>query len=142
MDDFYEIYSVVGIVSAIFILLSSSRGIVTLLLPVVITQNKAQGKSHSLSLTLLKTLTKSHGLFGVLAVLLGVAHGALMFITNTMASLTGGSLIILLIIQGILGVLQSKRIGDVKRWKTIHETIPYALLLVLIAHIILNNFGY
>jgi hypothetical protein len=51
-------------------------------------------------------------------------------------------LIVLLLIQGVLGVLQSKRIGNVKRWQELHEKLPYALFLVLIAHIIFNNFGY
>jgi hypothetical protein len=142
MDNLYEFYSVLGVLSALFILLSMSRGIVTLLLPVIIAQNKAQGKTKSLSLSVLKTLTKSHGLFGVLALLLGIAHGALMFLTNTMASLTGGTLIVLLLVQGVLGVLQSRRIGNVKLWQELHEKIPYALILVLIAHIVLNNFGY
>jgi DMSO/TMAO reductase YedYZ heme-binding membrane subunit len=109
---------------------------------VVVAQNKAQGKTRSLSLTILKTLTRSHGLLGVTALVLGMAHGTLMFLTNEMASLTGGTLIVLLLIQGVLGVLQSKRIGNVKRWQELHEKLPYALFLVLIAHIIFNNFGY
>jgi hypothetical protein len=45
-------------------------------------------------------------------------------------------------VQGVLGVLQSRRIGNVKLWQELHEKIPYALILVLIAHIVLNNFGY
>jgi hypothetical protein len=139
--ELYDLYRILGILSALLLSLSLSRGVVTLLLPVIISQNKAQGKKGSLGQSVLVTLTKSHGLFGVLALLLAIAHGTLMFITNEMSSLTGGSLIVLLFVQGGLGVLQSLRIGNVKLWTKLHSTLPYALLALLVAHIIFNSVG-
>jgi hypothetical protein len=139
--ELYNLYAMLGIISAILLVLSMSRGVVTLLLPVIIAQNKAQGKRGSFSQSILVTLTKSHGLFGILALLFAIAHGALMFITNEMPSLTGGSLIVLLFVQGGLGVLQSRRIGNVKLWSRLHSTLPYVLLVLLLSHILLNSFA-
>ncbi len=137
--ELYDLYRILGILSAILLSLSLSRGVVTLLLPVVVAQNKTQGRKGSFSQSVLITLTKSHGLFGIFALLLAIAHATLMFITNEMPSLTGGSLIVLLFVQGGLGVLQSRRIGNVKLWTKIHSTLPYALLALLVAHILLNS---
>jgi hypothetical protein len=139
--ELYNLYAMLGIISAILLVLSMSRGVVTLLLPVIVAQNKAQGKRGSFSQSLLVTLTKSHGLFGILALLFAIAHATLMFITNEMPSLTGGSLIVLLFAQGGLGVLQEKRIGNVKLWSRLHSTLPYVLLVLLVSHILLNSFA-
>jgi hypothetical protein len=139
--EIYDLYRILGILSALLLSLSLSHGVVTLLLPVIVSQNKAQGKKGSLGQSVLIILTKSHGLFGILALLLAIAHGTLMFITNEMPSLTGGSLIVLLFVQGGLGVLQSRRIGNVKLWSQLHSTLPYALLALLVAHIIFNSVG-
>jgi hypothetical protein len=137
----YNLYAMLGIISAILLVLSMSRGVVTLLLPVIVAQNKAQGKRGSFSQSILVTLTKSHGLFGILALLFAIVHATLMFITNEMPSLTGGSLIVLLFAQGGLGVLQEKRIGNVKLWSRLHSTLPYVLLVLLVSHILLNSFA-
>lgn len=136
-----DLYPILGILSAILLVLSMSRGIVTLLLPIVVAQNRTKGRKGSFEQSALIVLNQNHGLFGILALLLAVSHGTLMFLQYQMPSLTGGSLLVLLFIQGALGVLQSKRIGNVKLWSQLHTTLPYVLIVLLIAHIILNNAG-
>lgn len=130
-----------GFITVFFILMSMTRKIVVLSLASVVRRNKQQDKKSSLDLKILLFLQKNHRYFGILALLSAFAHAALQFSITGQPSLTGGSLIFLLILQGVTGYLQEKKLGNVKVMNLIHQVLPLVMVVLIVTHIILNSQG-
>lgn len=130
-----------GFMTVFFILMSMTRKIVVLSLASVVRRNKQQDKKTSLDLKILLFLQKNHRYFGILALLSAFAHAALQFSITGQPSLTGGSLIFLLILQGVTGYLQEKKLGNVKVMNLIHQVLPLVMVVLIVTHIILNSQG-
>lgn len=130
-----------GFITVFFILMSMTRKIVVLSLASVVRRNKQQDKKTSLDLKILLFLQKNHRYFGILALLSAFAHAALQFSITGQPSLTGGSLIFLLILQGVTGYLQEKKLGNVKVMNLIHQVLPLVMVVLIVTHIILNSQG-
>jgi hypothetical protein len=128
-----------GFVTVFFILMSMTRKFVQLTLASVVRRNKKNEKKSSLDLKILLFLQKNHRYFGMVALLSALAHAALQFSITGSPSLTGGTLISLLIIQGVTGYLQEKKKGNLRVLSTIHEITPLVMLVLIVAHIILNS---
>lgn len=130
-----------GFMTVFFILMSMTRKIVVLSLASVVRRNKQQDKKTSLDLKILLFLQKNHRYFGILALLSAFAHATLQFSITGQPSLTGGSLIFLLILQGVTGYLQEKKLGNVKVMNLIHQVLPLVMVVLIVTHIMLNRQG-
>ncbi len=128
-----------GFITVFFIAMSMTRKLVQLTLASVFKRNKLEDKKTSLDLKVLLFLQKNHRYFGILALLSAVAHAALQFSITGSPSLTGGTLIGLLATQGITGYLQEQKKGNIRVLNKIHETLPFIMVALIIAHIILNS---
>ena len=128
-----------GFLTVFFIVMSSTRKVVKLLLGKVLERNKQTSKTKSWDLTLLLSLKKYHRYFGIGALLSAFAHAALQFSITGSPSLTGGTLVFLLVIQGITGYLQETKKGKLKLIHTIHEILPPIMLGLILLHIIFNS---
>jgi thiosulfate reductase cytochrome b subunit len=78
----------------------------------------------------------------MLALLSALAHAAVQFSITGQPSLTGATLILLLILQGVSGYMQEKKMGNIKFTRTVHAVLPLVMVGLIIAHIILNSQGY
>jgi hypothetical protein len=130
-----------GYLTVFFILLSMTRKVVQLSLARILKRNKANDKKTSFDLKLLVWLQKNHNYFGMLALLSALAHAAVQFSITGQPSLTGGSLIFLLILQGVSGYMQEKKLGNIKFTSTVHAVLPLVMIVLIIAHIVLNSQG-
>jgi hypothetical protein len=128
-----------GFITVFFIAMSMTRKLVQLTLASVLKRNKLKEKTTSLDLKVLLFLQKNHRYFGILALLSALAHAALQFSITGSPSLTGGTLIGLLIAQGVTGYLQEQKKGNVRLLSKIHEFLPLVMVALIIAHIILNS---
>jgi hypothetical protein len=131
-----------GFLTVFFILMSMTRKVVQLSLARVLKRNKANEKKTSFDLKLLVWLQKNHNYFGMLALLSAIAHAAVQFSITGQPSLTGATLILLLILQGVSGYMQEKKMGNIKFTRTVHAVLPLVMVGLIIAHIILNSQGY
>lgn len=111
-----------GFVTIFFILMSMTRKIVKLSLATVIKRNKKNEKTTSIDLKVLLFLQKNHRYFGIGALLTAFAHAALQFSITGSPSLTGGTLIFLLILQGVTGYLQENKKGNLRLLLFVHES--------------------
>ncbi len=128
-----------GFITVFFIAMSMTRKLVQLTLASVVKRNKLKEKKTSLDLQILLFLQKNHRYFGILALLSALAHAALQFSITGSPSLTGGTLIGLLIAQGVTGYLQEQKKGNIRVLNKIHEILPFIITGLIIAHIILNS---
>ena len=128
-----------GFVVVFFILMSSTRKGVQLFLAKVLARNKAKGVKTSWDLKLLLAIQKYHRYFGIGALLTAFLHAALQFSITGAPSLTGATMVSLLIVQGVTGYLQEKGKGNQKVLNTIHSIIPPVLILLIVLHIIFNS---
>jgi hypothetical protein len=85
------------------------------------------------------TIQKYHRYFGIGALLTAVIHAAVQFSVTGAPSLTGGTMVGLLVAQGVTGYLQEKGKGNQKVLNTIHSIIPPVLLGLIVLHIIFNS---
>jgi hypothetical protein len=132
---------ILGFLTVFFILMSMTRKVVQLSLARVLKRNKANDKKTSFDLKLLLWLQKNHTYFGMLALLSALAHAAVQFSITGQPSLTGGSLIFLLILQGVSGYMQEKKLVNIKFTSTVHAVLPLVMVGLIIAHIVLNSQG-
>jgi prenyltransferase beta subunit len=130
-----------GYLTVFFILLSMTRKVVQLSLARILKRNKANDKKTSFDLKLLVWLQKNHNYFGMLALLSALAHAAVQFSITGQPSLTGATLILLLVLQGVSGYMQEKKIGNIKFTSTVHAVLPLVMVVLIIAHIVLNSQG-
>jgi len=130
-----------GIITTVFIFFSTTRKIVVLRLGNAVKRIKETGKKSSFELTLLLFIQRMHRYFGMLALLFAVAHGAVIF-SQGILSLTGGMLVLLLMLQGLSGVMQEKKLGNLRLWSKIHDLLPLIMVVLIVLHIILNGMGY
>jgi hypothetical protein len=137
----YSFAAWLGILTTVFIALSMTRKIVVLRLGTVVKRMKETGKKNSFELKLLLMIQRMHRYFGMLALLFAFAHGAVIF-SQGILSLTGGTLILLLILQGISGVMQEKKLGNLRLWSKIHDLLPLIMVVLIVLHIFLNDMGY
>lgn len=128
-----------GFVTIFFILMSMTRKIVKLSLATVIKRNKKNEKTTSIDLKVLLFLQKNHRYFGIGALLTAFAHAALQFSITGSPSLTGGTLIFLLILQGVTGYLQENKKGNLRLLLFVHESSPILMLALIALHIIFNS---
>jgi hypothetical protein len=128
-----------GFLTVFFIVMSSTRKVVKLLLGKVVNRNKEKSITSSWDLTLLLSLKKYHRYFGIGALLSAFAHAALQFSITGSPSLTGGTLVGLLVLQGITGYLQESKKGNQKLLHTIHEILPPIMFGLILLHIIFNS---
>jgi hypothetical protein len=130
---------ILGFITVAFILLSTTRKLVQLTLAKVIARNKKNEVKTSLDLKVLLFLQKYHRYFGIGALLAALAHAALQFSITGAPSLTGGTLVTLLVVQGITGYLQENKKGNLKLLNTIHTILPPIMLGLIVLHIIFNS---
>jgi prenyltransferase beta subunit len=130
-----------GYLTVFFILLSMTRKVVQLSLARILKRNKANDKKTSFDLKLLVWLQKNHNYFGMLALLSALAHAAVQFSITGQPSLTGATLILLLVLQGVSGYMQEKKIGNIKFTSTVHAVLPLVMVVLIIAHIVFNSQG-
>ncbi len=128
-----------GFLTVFFIVMSSTRKGVKIFLEKVLIRNKKKEIKTSWDLKLLLTLQKYHRYFGIGALLTALFHAALQFSITGAPSLTGGTMVGLLVIQGVTGYLQENKKGNLKLLNTIHSIIPPLLLLLIVLHIIYNS---
>jgi hypothetical protein len=128
-----------GFLIVFFIVMSSTRKGVQLFLAKVLVRNKSKGVKTSWDLKLLLAIQKYHRFFGIGALLTAFLHAALQFSITGAPSLTGGTMVGLLVAQGVTGYLQEKGKGNQKVLNTIHSIIPPVLMLLIVLHIILNS---
>jgi len=119
--------------------MSSTRKGVKIFLEKVLIRNKKKEVKTSWDLKLLLTLQKYHRYFGIGALLSALLHAALQFSITGAPSLTGGTMVGLLVVQGVTGYLQEKKKGNLKVLNTIHAIIPPVLILLIVLHIIFNS---
>ncbi len=128
-----------GFLTVFFIVMSSTRKVVKIFLEKVLIRNKKREVKTSWDLKLLLALQKYHRYFGIGALLSALLHAALQFSITGAPSLTGGTMVGLLVVQGITGYLQEKKKGNLKLLNTIHAIIPPVLILLIVLHIIYNS---
>ncbi|MEY3609735.1 MAG: hypothetical protein RLZZ264_256 [Bacillota bacterium] len=131
--------SLLGFLTVFFILMSSTRKGVKIFLEKVLIRNKKNEVKTSWDLKLLLALQKYHRYFGIGALLSALLHAALQFSITGAPSLTGGTMVGLLVIQGVTGYLQENKKGNLKLLNTIHAIIPPVLILLIVLHIIYNS---
>jgi TRAP-type mannitol/chloroaromatic compound transport system permease large subunit len=73
------------------------------------------------------------------ALLTALLHAAVQFSVTGAPSLTGGTLVSLLVVQGITGYLQEKGKGNQKLNNVIHQILPPVMLVLIVLHIIFNS---
>ncbi|MBM3909300.1 MAG: hypothetical protein FJ352_00815 [Firmicutes bacterium] len=128
-----------GFLAVFFIVMSSTRKGVKIFLEKVLIRNKKKEIKTSWDLRLLLALQKYHRYFGIGALLTALFHAALQFSITGAPSLTGGTMVGLLVIQGVTGYLQENKKGNLKLLNTIHSIIPPVLVLLIVLHIIYNS---
>ncbi|MFZ9139490.1 MAG: hypothetical protein ACO207_03495 [Bacilli bacterium] len=128
-----------GFLTVFFIIMSFTRKGVKIFLEKVLIRNKKKELKTSWDLKLLLFLQKYHRYFGIGALLSALFHAALQFSITGAPSLTGGTLVGLLFVQGITGYLQEKKKGNLKILNAIHTIIPPVLLLLMVLHVIYNS---
>lgn len=128
-----------GFLTVFFIVMSSTRKGVKIFLEKVLIRNKKKEVKTSWDLKLLLTLQKYHRYFGVGALLSALLHAALQFSITGAPSLTGGTMVGLLVVQGVTGYLQENKKGNLKVLNAIHAIIPPVLILLIVLHIIFNS---
>lgn len=128
-----------GFLTVFFIIMSSTRKGVKIFLEKVLIRNKKKELKTSWDLKLLLFLQKYHRYFGIGALLSALFHAALQFSITGAPSLTGGTMVGLLFVQGITGYLQEKKKGNLKILNAIHTIIPPVLLLLMVLHVIYNS---
>ncbi len=128
-----------GFLTVFFIVMSSTRKGVKIFLEKVLIRNKKKEVKTSWDLKLLLTLQKYHRYFGIGALLSALLHAALQFSITGAPSLTGGTMVGLLVVQGVTGYLQEKKKGNLKVLNAIHAIIPPVLILLIVLHIIYNS---
>jgi hypothetical protein len=131
--------SFLGILTVVLIVLSMTRKGVKLFLVKAIARNKAKGLKMTLDIKVLLLLEKFHRYFGMSALLVAITHAALQFSQSGLPSATGGTLIMLLIAQGVSGYMQEKRLGNQKLVSSIHSILPPVMLVLIVLHIIYNS---
>lgn len=131
--------ALLGFLTVFFIVMSSTRKGVKLFLEKVLIRNKSKGLKTSWDLKVLLFLQKYHRYFGIGALLSAVLHAALQFSITGAPSLTGGTLVSLLIVQGVTGYLQENKKGNLRVLNAIHAIIPPILILLIVLHIIYNS---
>jgi hypothetical protein len=131
--------SFLGFLVVVLVILSSTRKGVKIFLEKVLIRNKRKNLKSSWDLKLLLWLQKNHRYFGMGALLIALYHAAIQFSITGVPSLTGATLIGLLIIQGITGYLQEKGKGNLKILNAIHSIVPPVILLFIVLHIIYNS---
>jgi len=128
-----------GFLTVFFIVMSSTRKVVKIFLEKVLIRNKKKEVKTSWDLKLLLALQKYHRYFGIGALLSALLHAALQFSITGAPSLTGGTMVGLLVVQGVTGYLQENKKGNLKLLNTIHAIIPPVLILLIVLHIIYNS---
>jgi hypothetical protein len=128
-----------GFLVVFFIVMSSTRKAVQIFLAKVLTRNKTKGIKTSWDLKLLLAIQKYHRYFGMGALLTALLHAAVQFSVTGAPSLTGGTLVSLLVVQGITGYLQEKGKGNQKLNNVIHQILPPVMLVLIVLHIIFNS---
>ncbi|MEN9819388.1 MAG: hypothetical protein RL379_166 [Bacillota bacterium] len=128
-----------GFLTVFFIVMSSTRKGVKIFLEKVLIRNKKKEVKTSWDLKLLLTLQKYHRYFGIGALLSALLHAALQFSITGAPSLTGGTMVGLLVVQGVTGYLQENKKGNLKVLNAIHAIIPPVLILLIVLHIIFNS---
>lgn len=128
-----------GFLTVFFIVMSSTRKGVKIFLEKVLIRNKKKQVKTSWDLKLLLALQKYHRYFGIGALLSALLHAALQFSITGAPSLTGGTMVGLLVVQGVTGYLQENKKGNLKILNTIHAIIPPVLILLIVLHIIYNS---
>lgn len=128
-----------GFLTVFFIVMSSTRKVVKIFLEKVLIRNKKKEVKTSWDLKLLLALQKYHRYFGIGALLSALLHAALQFSITGAPSLTGGTMVGLLVVQGVTGYLQENKKGNLKLLNTIHSIIPPVLILLIVLHIIYNS---
>ncbi len=128
-----------GFLTVLFIVMSSTRKGVKIFLEKVLIRNKKKEVKTSWDLKLLLTLQKYHRYFGIGALLSALLHAALQFSITGAPSLTGGTMVGLLVVQGVTGYLQENKKGNLKVLNAIHAIIPPVLMLLIVLHIIFNS---
>ena len=128
-----------GFLTVFFIVMSSTRKGVKIFLEKVLIRNKKKEVKTSWDLKLLLALQKYHRYFGIGALLSALLHAALQFSITGAPSLTGGTMVGLLVVQGVTGYLQENKKGNLKLLNTIHAIIPPVLILLVVLHIIYNS---
>ncbi len=128
-----------GFLTVLFIVMSSTRKGVKIFLEKVLIRNKKKEVKTSWDLKLLLTLQKYHRYFGIGALLSALLHAALQFSITGAPSLTGGTMVGLLVVQGVTGYLQENKKGNLKVLNAIHAIIPPVLILLIVLHIIFNS---
>jgi p-aminobenzoyl-glutamate transporter AbgT len=128
-----------GFLTVFFIVMSSTRKAVQIFLGKVLLRNKTKGVKTSLDLSILLALQKYHHYFGIGALLSALLHAAVQFSITGAASLTGGTLVSLLVVQGVTGYLQEKGKGNQKLNNLIHQVLPPVMLVLIVLHIIFNS---
>lgn len=131
--------SFLGFLTVFFIVMSSTRKGVKIFLEKVLIRNKKKEVKTSWDLKLLLALQKYHRYFGIGALLSALLHAALQFSITGAPSLTGGTMVGLLVVQGVTGYLQENKKGNLKLLNTIHAIIPPVLILLIVLHIIYNS---
>ena len=128
-----------GFLTVFFIVMSSTRKGVKIFLEKVLIRNKKKEVKTSWDLKLLLILQKYHRYFGISALLSALLHAALQFSITGAPSLTGGTMVGLLVVQGVTGYLQENKKGNLKVLNAIHAIIPPVLILLIVLHIIYNS---
>lgn len=128
-----------GFLTVALILLSSTRKLVKLFLTRIITRNGEKEVKTSFDLKFLLWIQKNHRYFGIGALLVAITHAALQFSVTGVPSLTGGTLIALLVAQGFTGYLQEKKKGNLKVLNTIHSVLPPIIIGLILLHIVFNS---
>jgi hypothetical protein len=128
-----------GYLTVFFIVMSSTRKGVRIFLEKVLIRNKANGVKTSFDLKILLALQKYHRYFGIGALLSALLHAAVQFSITGAPSLTGGTLVSLLVVQGVTGYLQEKGKGNQKLNNLIHQILPPVMLVLIVLHIIFNS---
>jgi len=131
--------SFLGYLTVFFIVMSSTRKGVRIFLEKVLIRNKANGVKTSFDLKILLALQKYHRYFGIGALLSALLHAAVQFSITGAPSLTGGTLVSLLVVQGVTGYLQEKGKGNQKLNNLIHQILPPVMLVLIVLHIIFNS---
>lgn len=128
-----------GFLTVAFILLSMTRKGVKIFLGKALARNKAKGVKMSTDIKILLLLQKYHRYFGIAALLSAFAHAAVQFSQTGLPSLTGATLVTMLIVQGISGYMVETKKGNQKIANLIHLILPPLMLALIVAHIIFNS---
>lgn len=128
-----------GFLTVAFILLSMTRKGVKIFLGKALARNKAKGVKMSTDIKILLLLQKYHRYFGIAALLSAFAHAAVQFSQTGLPSLTGATLVTMLIVQGISGYMVETKKGNQKIANLIHLILPPLMLALIVAHIIFNT---